>query len=404
MKTIQKIQKKGVFVLFGVFLMAAMSSCHSEDPSYDDVVPPTVTYVHNISGSVAAMDGKGITNATVTMSGTASGTVSTDANGYFVFQNVKPGSYQLEVSAPGKISKSTTVTVVNANAQNVVWNVMLANEASVTNISVAPNTKAEEDVTSETLAGNTLAEVEVEVEVPANSVNKAAVITLEPIYEESEAAMRATTSVTESTMLIGSKLSCSDKTVVIESPIRLTFNLDNETANAITTKKYVNGNWVKIPCEVEGGNVIVEADEFTSYGIFLDVKFTSTSRNEAVKFAQDLWDNLNGNREMNVGTATYDYRVGIQIDNTKGSTVLGALLIEVLAREYGANAYDAQGSYPLNMKLPVGTALKLNGTQTISAVSTAALGKSATGTQYGNVTITANTYNRNHTGGNGGNH
>lgn len=399
----KNLQKKGILILLSLSLVAATSSCHSDDPSYDDVTPPVVAEIHNISGSIAGMDGNGIAGATVTMSGTATGTATTDGNGYFLFQNVKPGDYTLEVSATGKISKDTKVTVANENAQNVVWNVMLASESSVTNISVTPNVSTEDEITTEALEGNDLAEVPVEVEVPANSVNKAATITIAPIYDESEAAIsKAGSRAVESTMLVGAKLSCSDKTIVLEKPLLISFNLDSETAAAATAKKFVDGNWVEIPFDAVGGKAIIAADEFTSYGIFLDVNFNSSARTEHVAFAQSLWDNLYGVNVMNVGDASYDYKVGTQIDS-KGTSVLTALLIETLARQFGANAYDAKGTYPINIKLPIGTALMITGTQKVSTVSASAHNHTVSGTQYGTVTVVATTYNRNHTGSNGGN-
>lgn len=389
---------KGALLLLSLGLMAATSSCHSDDPNYDDVVPPTVAQIYNISGSIAAMNGEGINGATVTMSGTATGTATTDNNGYFVFTDVKPGSYNLSVSAEGKLSQSTTVAVEEGNGQNVVWNVMLASEASVKAITVDPETKTETDVTTEALKDNDLAEVPVEVVVPENSVDKAATITVAPIYNEEEAATARSSRADENTMLVGARLSCSDNTVQILNPLDLTFNVDEETATAVEAKKFVNGAWVDADFTVVDGKVTIAADEFTSYGVFLGINFSISSRNEAVTFAQSEWNNLYGNNDMSVAEATYDYKVGMRID-TRGTTLFTALLIEALARQFGANANEAKGTYPINVTLPIGTALTLTGTQQVNSVSASSKGKSVSGTQYGTVTVVATTYNRNHTGG-----
>lgn len=394
----KKVQMRGILTILGVGLMAAMSSCHSDDPGNGGL--PEIREIHNISGSIAAMDGNGIQGATVTMGGTASGMATTDANGYFIFGDVKPGRYTLEVTAVGKLPKSTEIEVLDGNAQNVVWNVMLPSEASVTTIQATPGAAADDEVTTEALENNDMAEVPIDVEVPANSVNKAATISVSPIYEESEAEGRSMSRADENTMLIGAKLSCSDNSVQIQNPLSLTFNVDSETATSITARKFVNGNWVDIPCTVSGDKVVVEADEFTSYGVFLGINFTSSGRNETVVFSQSLWDNLNGRAPMGVGVATYDYKVGTQID-TRGTTVFTALLIEALARRYGANAYDAKGSYPINITLPVGSACRISGSQRINTVTATAKSKSVSATQYGTVTVVATTYNRNHTGGSG---
>lgn len=381
---------------------SVFTACCDDDPDYNNITPPVIAQVHNISGSIAGLDGKGISGATVNLGGKATATAQTDANGYFIFSNVAPGDYTLEASAPGKISKNTTVTVLDQNAQNVVWNVMLASEAAVTTIPVTPGTSAEDDVTTEALEGNNKAEVPVEVEVPAGAVNRNVSITVAPIYDESEAESKAST--TESTMLVGVKLSCSDPNMTLSVPLNLTFVVDAETAGVVTCKKFTNGDWETVtPLSTANGLIVIPANEFTSYGVFLDVTFASQTKNEPITFAQDLWDNLYGANPMPVTEATYNYNVGTKITST-GTTVLKALLIEALARHYGANYYSTTGTYPINVTLPVGTALKIAATQAVSQVSASAKENKAEGVQYGTVTVTATPYNRNHTGSSGSGH
>lgn len=76
-----------------------------------------------------------------------------------------------------------------------------------------------------------------------------------------------------------------------------------------------------------------------------------------------------------------------------------ALLVEKLAQRFGATVSTLSGSYPLNVTLPVGTALTVSGTQSKQSVSVSAMGKSVSGTHYGTVTVVASTYNRQHNGG-----
>lgn len=378
------------------------TACSDDDPDWNNITPPVVNQIHNISGSIASIDGKGIEGATVTLGGKATGTTQTDANGYFIFSNVAPGDYTLEASATGKISKNTTVTVLEENAQNVVWNVLLASEAASKTITATPGTTAEDEVTTEALIGNDKAEVPVEVEVPAGAVNRNVSITMAPIYDESEAGSKAST--TESTMLVGVKLSCSDPNMTLSAPLNLTFTVDAETAGVVTCKKFTNGAWQTInPVSTTGGVIVIEANEFTSYGVFLDVTFASQTKNASITFTKNLWDNLYGSNPMAVTEATYNYNVGTKI-NTTGTTVLKALLIEALARHFGSNYYATTGSYPINITLPVGTALQISATQAVSDVSASAKGNKAEGVQYGTVTVTANTYNRNHTGSSGTGH
>lgn len=389
----QKLIRNGVYALLGCMIAFGTTSCHKDGPYWNEA--PTVTTVYNISGSVAAMNGKGIQNATVVLSGTENATVKTDANGYFLFSNVKTGDYTIKVSAEGKVSRETTVKVINnGKGQNVVWNVMLPNIEAEKEIKVT-NQGGEGAVVTEALEGNEKAEIDVEVNVDSDDLNKNATIKISPIYDESEAAVsRAVTK----TMMVGAKLSCSDSSVRIEKPIEITFNVDEVTTAEVKAQKYVNGNWVDVPCRMENGKVIVEADSFTSYGLFAGINFTSSTRHEALKFGQNVWDNINGTRPMTVGETTYTYKVGMDIQS-QGTTVFTALLIEALAREFGANSYTTQGKYPINMDLPMGYYLELAGDQDINSVKATVGSRSVSGTQYGDVTITHKLINRNHTGG-----
>lgn len=399
----------GALALLGMALTFGATSCSDDDPDYSNVTPPEVAEVHNISGSIAGIDGKGIQGATITMSGTASGTATSDANGYFVFDNVAVGKYSLRVSAAGKIAKETTVEVTNTgNGQNVVWNVMLASEESVTNIEVIKENGGAGTTTTEALEGNDKAEIPVDVSIPANATNKSATIEIAPLYSAEEAVKTRSASAKSMTraisgndaMLTGAKISCSDASVQLTSAIDLTFNVDAETATAVKAQKYNNrtGAWEDVPYEVQDGKVVVRADEFTAYGLFLGINFEIKSRNQPLTFTQDTWDNLYGSGDMHVGTASYTYKVGMDV-STSGTTVFTALLIEALARQFGANSYTTQGNYPLNVTLPIGTILKIRGTQQINTVTASAARRSVSGTQYGDVTIIVETANRKHSGG-----
>jgi len=397
----KKVLKIGTLAFLGAMLVLSATSCSDDDPNYNNVTPPVVAQVHNISGSIAGMDGNGIEGATVSISGTASATTTTDENGYFVFENVAVGAYELNVTASGKLSQGTSVSVTeDGQGKNVVWNVRLANEASVTDIDVNAD-GGEGNVTTEALEGNEKAEIPVEVAVSSSSLNKEATIQISPIYSEAEAvqnqAVAKLTRTSSNTLVVGAKLSCSDNTVRIEHPIDLTFKVDDVTTSEVKAQKFSNGEWVDVPSRIEDGKIIVSADEFTSYGLFCAIDFSTSSRNEAISFTQNVWDNLYGNGGMNVGSATYTYKVGMDID-TSGTTVFTALLVEVLARQYGANSYETQGHYPINVTLPLGTKLEIHGMQQINSVTASVGSRSVSGIQYGDVTIAVVTSNRSHTG------
>lgn len=278
---------------------------------------------------------------------------------------------------------------------------MLVSEESVTNIEVDAE-GGEGNVTTEALENNDMAEIPVEVAVSETSLSKPAIIQVAPIYNEEEAAAAAIRSKAaaragESTLVVGARLSCSDNTVRIEQPIDLTFSVDEVTTTEVKARKYSNGEWTNVPCRIEGDKIIIAADEFTSYGLFADIKFASSSRNVPIVFDRNEWDNLYGKGNMQVGNASYTYKVGMDI-NTEGTTVFTALLVETLARHFGANSYTTKGNYPLNVTLPIGTILKISGQQQYNSVTASVGQRSVSGTQYGNVSVAVTTGNRSHTG------
>jgi hypothetical protein len=88
---------------------------------------------------------------------------------------------------------------------------------------------------------------------------------------------------------------------------------------------------------------------------------------------------------------------------TRAANVFEALLLEALARMYGATAKNVQGTYPLKVTLPVGTKLELSGYQELNTVKAASGSRSISATSYGDVTVKTKTSSRDHTGSGSGN-
>ena len=397
----KRFLKLGVYASLGVALATGLSGCSDDDPDYSDVTPPEVAVSHSISGRVTGMDGSGL-SAEVSLNGTST---QTKADGTFVFENVAVGSYTLTASASGKQTKETTVTVAaSGSGANAVWNVALPNEG--TSVTVASNGDTEASVTSETVAGNEEGSVTVDVTVPETAdLPAGSTIVITPLYTTDEVVGtkngRAATRATETVMLIGTRVSCSDANATLSSPIQLSYDVDAEVAESITAKKYVNGQWVDAEYTVDGGKVIVFADQFTSYTLFFGAEVTMSSTTTALAFEQDLWDNLYGSREMTVGSATFTYHIGTEISSS-GTGRVTAYLIEILARIAGASVTPATGTYPINVTLPIGTALHVTGVQQVTTLTVSALRRSVSGKQYGDIAVVTTTYNRNHDGGSNG--
>ena len=400
----RKFVKLGVFALLGMALIFSVTSCNDDDPDYSNVTPPTVAVTHSSSGRVTGIDGEGL-SATVSMNSTS---VTTNADGTFLFENVSTGTYTLKAEASGKISKETSVTVSDSKGgMNPVWNVSLGNAG--TEITINADGSAEGIVVSETLKGNETGKIEMTLTAPVGAVATDNKIVVTPLYSLEEAVDVAVRSVgtraTGSTLLIGTKVSCSDDSAVLQDGHKLTlvYNVDPEMASTITAQKYVKGQWMDAEYTVgENGKVTVIVDQFTSYSLLCNATINTSVSSEALTFNPNSWDNLYGSGDMFVASSSYTYKIGTDISST-GTNKITAYLIEIVARAAGAGVTTATGTYPIDVTLPVGTAMNISGQQKVTAVTASALGRSVSGKQYSTVSVVTKTWNRQHTGGSGGN-
>lgn len=386
--------RRGAYMLLIAGLTMGVAGCSDDDPDYDNVTPPVVEVASNtLTGVITSLSGEGISGAKVSLG--ADNSATTDANGVYLFKDVKAGTYQLKAEAEGKLSHTGTLTVADVKkAQNLVWNAALASDVKK-EVGVSADAPSEGKVETETLKGNEEAKVEMKVEVAAGTGDTDVKVIISPLYREEDVVTRAA----GETMLVGAALSCDKEGVSLKKAIELSFELDTELAGKVEVKQYKNGEWVKADSRVEDSHVVVAASEFASYGLFLGVEFSEKKSTEAVEFEQSKWDNLYGSKDMSVGEAAYTYKAGTEISTEGTVSKLTALLIEELAQRFGATATTLNGSYPINVTLPVGTMLEISGVQEEWGVSASALGKSASGTCHGNVVIEVATSNRQHTGG-----
>lgn len=396
----EKLMRMGAKMLMVACLSAGMVGCSDDDPNYDNVEPPVVEVAPSvISGVVSAMNGDAIEGATVkATAGDKTLTATTDAEGAYVLENVAKGTYTMEVTAEGKQAENGTLTI-SKDGEVGLYNAMLANVGKEVKVSQTEETNVE--LKTEVPEENQEAEVTTEVTIPAAAVaDESAKIIVTNVYTEEAAKgkTRAATRATESVMLMGTQLSCSKEGVTLDKPIALSFDLGEDVVAVVTVKKYANGNWSNVNAEKNGSKVLVDADEFGTYSVFADVNVTFSASKEAISFDQSSFDNLYGSKEMPLGNVTYTYKQGGEIGKATGK--LNAQLNQILAKQIKGNKVTtATGTYPLNVTLPVGTALTLSGSQEVTTVTASCEGKSASGKVYGSVSVTATTYNRQHNGG-----
>lgn len=395
-----KFVKKGAFMLLIAGLTMGVASCSDDDPDYTNVTPPEVEVAPNtLTGVITGISGEAIANATVTL-GTE--TAKSDANGVYLFSDVKTGTFSIKAEAEGKLPKEGEITVEDLKkSQSLVWNAVLAMDVKE-EVAVSKTEETSGSVETETMKDNEKAKVNVEANIPADAVESTeedVKIILAPIYDAGSAIAksRSVTRAEEPTMLVGANLSCNKTEVALKKTVELGFSMDDEVAQSVVAKQFKGGQWVTVKSSVKDGKVIIEASEFAAYGLFLGVSFTSSNGSEAISFETAKWDNLYGAKDMSVGSANYTYKVGTEI-KTKGTSVLTALLIEKLAQRFGATVSTVNGSYPLNVTLPIGTVMTISGVQSKQNVSVSAIGKTVSGTNYGTVSIVVSTANRSHTG------
>lgn len=390
----KKFMNFGVLALLGMALTFGMTSCSDDDPDYSNVTPPTVELAKaNISGMVTTIGGKPIEGARVSaLMGSDMLTAMTDANGEYKLEGVKNGTYTMQAIADGKQTMSGSVTV--ADGETAAWNTRLSNEATTVSVSQTEETSVE--VVTETLENNEEAQVTTVTVIPAAAVEEGEEIIVTPVYSTDYVTTKAAT--TKDFMVMGINISCSNPNAVLKAPIKLTFDLTDDVIAQIKPMKEVNGNWVEAEVTEKGEKVVFTVDAFTTYSLFINATLNQNASTEAISFAQAEYDNLYGASEMSVGTATYTYKMGSEIG--QHSNLLGAYLAEILAQQMaGSTVKTVNGSYEINVTLPIGTALTLSGKQAVETTSIAAGSTTVSGKSYGKVSVTANTYNRQHNGG-----
>lgn len=391
----KKFMNFGVLALLGMALTFGMTSCSDDDPDYSNVTPPTVELAKaNISGMVTTIGGKPIEGAEVTAKlGSTTLSATTNADGEYTLEGLaENGTYTMTATASGKQSVTGSVTV--NKGETAAWNTRLPNEATTVSVSQTEETSVE--VVTETLENNEEARVTTVTVIPAGAVEEGEEIIITPVYSTDYVATKAAT--TKDFMLMGVNISCSNPNAVLKAPIKLTFDLTDNVIEQLKPMKEEKGSWVEAEVTEEGEKVVFTVDAFTTYSLFINATLNQNASTEAISFAQAEYDNLYGASEMSVGTATYTYKMGAEIG--QHSNLLGAYLAEILAQQMaGSTVKTVNGSYEINVTLPIGTALTLSGKQAVETSSIAASSTTVSGKSYGKVSVTANTYNRQHNGG-----
>ena len=387
------------FIGVALTLSFVLTACNKDDPDYSSVTPPTVEVQPNtLSGVITNIQGQAISDAIITLGDKS---VTTNTEGVYQITNVVAGTYTIKASAKGMIASESSITVEKSNhTQNLVWSVSL-NKETLENINVTADEGGTGSVKSEALAGNDKAEILIAVDFADKTVPENTTVSLSPIYAETSSLITRSSRESDSKMLIGANVACSNSDITLTKPFDISFEVDETITESVEAKRYINGTWEPVEHRVENGNVIISTTEFGTFGLFFPLKISYSTSSESLSFEPSSWDNLNGSNDIQAKESVYSYKVGGEYQ-VKGANSLEALLIERVASIVGPTYKTISATYPLNVTLPIGTALAIRGKQKTTKVTVASRNHSASGIQYGTITVEVFTYNREHNGGAGG--
>lgn len=318
---------------------------------------------------------------------------------------MQTGAYSLTVEAEGKQTAEGNVTVEDAEVtQRYIWNVALAADL-VEHIAVSATETTQGNLTTETLSGNEVATVNISTVVPANAVSGVAegqevVIDMRPVYSIAGAERSAAlgTKASAETLLTGSELKCNVESATLNEPMELRMDVGDQLVSGAEMRRYKDGQWSAANWSKDGDDIVVEADEFATYGVFVNIDYTLQEKNDPISFAQGIWDKLYGSQEVNVTSVPYSFKAGTEVTTTATDKLTG-LLVEKLVQLYAAANTTVDREYLVNVTLPVGTKLEISAIQKVITATISTLGSSATITNYSDVSINVTTSNCQHTGG-----
>jgi len=374
-----------------------LASCHADDPLYSDVIPASVQKLPTgVSGVVTSTDGNALSNINVKL---GDKTTATDANGHYAFDNVATGNYTITVEGTTAYQgASRELTVSNdAATQEYVANFTLYKNNKSPELTITTTAGGNTEVISEATQGNqTHGEVEIKIDAPADAVSEDVNVWITPIYNEDNVTKASYN--TGETLLLGATLN-SSKDVTLSKPINITFDVDKSVADVVTVKKYENGSWKAINKDADAnGKITIATQEFTSFGLFLDMKVTTNYTNASIALTPAGYDNVNGASNYYFTESKYGYKSGTEITTTAANKLQG-LMIEYLARTYGNKIVNLNGTYPVNQNIAAGTYYSLTGYQEYGTLTVSHNSTEVKANTYGTVKITAKSGTGAHNGG-----
>lgn len=418
----EKVKRSLAAAILTLFVASvAFVGCKKDKDENKPVVPPMIEQSHTISGNVVDKSGVDLKDVKVELkfAGKSVGTVATDSKGEFKFTSIKEaGSYLIEVS-------KTNYHTTNAN-------LVIKDESKASVMLFVPITMVDEGV-KQAISNTTGGTIElgektgstpnVEFSVPANTMSKDETVTITPIND-----IVNTSSVKSELPLL--TLSCAPAGLQFSAPYSEVVIPNPLGEFTISNLKLMYHDGSKWSTEAQGitvrdGKYVATIKHFSTYQVAFDTESgTPIASTEVISDIKGV-DNFDGKQEIKVETLPYTFKSGyeyvITVDqalSTAGITGADAVKIKsileesVKSKNNGMNAgYKTNnGQQVINQTIPVGVRLDASGVQNFSTVKyTISFEKN--GTKYpvtvsvkiaGSVSITTQTYNKEHQGGNAG--
>ena len=376
--------KKGLLkvAFFGLLLggLFTMTSCHESPAAAGTDTPEIREVLNTISGTILGSDGTAIANQTVQVTD-VNGTVytaRTDANGYFIIDGLKAGSYTVTVpNNPNYVDFSKTIELGNANQTGdvqVLSIVMTKKTEVIENISLETGTTGTgEETTSETVLTDADTDVnpddsKVDVQISVTGGTSASDLTnpsldlsqetivVTPFYDEDAATTRATT--TTSALYYGLYIHFASgrsiQNVTLSQPITISFDIDGSLVSSMYVKmlNFNNGTFERLTNGVEwnaaAGKITITTTKLGYFGLYFDVNEVSQNAEEKLTISNPSITGPVANPTVN-----YIYKVGAKLTTGTGGAYAKAFLKNWIIRQHGrASVASIPGKYTVNVTLP----------------------------------------------------
>lgn len=389
-------------------MVSCLCACTKHDKSFDDVTPPVVEPVYAITGHVTDYQGHVLVDALIQT--TEGQSVKTDKNGIYFMEMPEPESsktYTLTASHEGKKDVSRNVSLIEQEGC-VIVNQDFRLPSSTVITFIGGN---EGNLNTECLDHNDFAKTLVGAYVEGHENEN---FQLELFYyNEHFGADSENTNLTSGTfemdkLFFAAKVTFAEVGKRDEVLYTLFFDFDTETQDNTIIRSFSNGKWSVVPESQmihESNRMVINSAELgVVYAAFCHTDITVTEETIPFVCNPSEVNNIYGEAPIIVPYVDITYRVGVDL-NMPAHCQLEALLLEVIAREYGSISHEEtyrwifnDNSKLLGLAIAVGIAVGIIGAGICLMIETSDAGNKIA-KKYGQTIVKVNPYGNEHIGG-----